>query len=118
MAAFAALSQPTRLNAFRRLMKLYPDHAPAGEIARFCKVPHNTMSTHLATLARAGLLSVDRRGRSMNYRADLDGFRALVTFMMRDCCHGRADVCAPVIAQLACCPPARTREKARAGSRL
>ena len=59
--AFSALSQPTRLEAFRLLVKQEPDGLPAGEIARRLDVPHNTMSTHLAILARAGLVSWSAR---------------------------------------------------------
>jgi DNA-binding transcriptional ArsR family regulator len=108
-AAFAALAQPTRLKAFRKLVAAHPTGLPAGEIAEFCKVPHNTMSTHLAALMRGGLIAVTRDGRSMNYRADLDGFRGLVDFMLRDCCGGRPEICAPVVDEFnaACCVPAR-----------
>src|SRR5471032_671708 len=108
-AAFAALAQPTRLKAFRKLVAAHPDGLPAGDIAQFCKVPHNTMSTHLATLMRGGLIAVSRQGRSMNYRADLDGFRGLIDFMLRDCCAGRPEICAPVVDEFnaAGCAPAR-----------
>src|SRR5471032_1946421 len=102
-AAFSALAQPTRLKAFRKLVAAHPQGLPAGDIAAFCKVPHNTMSTHLAALMRGGLIAVTREGRSMNYRADLDGFRGLVDFMMRDCCGGRAEICAPVVRDIAAC---------------
>src|SRR5438552_3234643 len=71
--AFSALAQPTRLRIFQRLIKAYPDPLPAGHIARLCKVPHNTMSTHLAALKRAGLIAVRREGRTMNYSANLPG---------------------------------------------
>ena len=109
LAAFAALAQPTRLTAFRRLVAAQPDGLPAGEIAAVCQVPHNTMSTHLAALTRAGLVTVERQGRVMTYRADLDGLRGLVGFLMRDCCGGNADICAPVIQEFnaACCAPAK-----------
>ena len=100
-AAFAALSQPTRLKAFRKLVAAHPKGLSAGDIAAFCKVPHNTMSTHLAALMRGGLITVTRDGRSMNYRADLDGFRGLIDFLLRDCCGGRPDVCAPVVEDFA-----------------
>lgn len=108
-AAFAALAQPTRLKAFRKLIAAHPNGLPAGEIAAFCKVPHNTMSTHLAALARARLIKVARLGRSMYYRADIDGFRTLIDFLMRDCCDGRPDICAPVVERFnaACCAPTR-----------
>jgi DNA-binding transcriptional ArsR family regulator len=104
-AAFAALAQPTRLKAFRKLVAAHPQGLSAGDIAAFCKVPHNTMSTHLAALMRGGLIAVTREGRSMNYRADLDGFRGLIDFMLRDCCGGRPEICAPVVDNFAasCC---------------
>lgn len=109
LAAFAALAQPTRLTAFRKLVAAHPEGLPAGEIAAACKVPHNTMSTHLAALTRAGLVTFERNGRVMSYRADLDGLRGLVGFLMRDCCGGNAAICAPVIEEFnaACCAPAR-----------
>ena len=109
--ALTALAQPTRLRVFRRLLNAYPDRIAAGDIARGCKVPHNTMSTHLAILARAGLVTMRREGRMMYCSADLDGFRALMRFLMRDCCRGRAEVCAPLIAELTCCVPAKRKEK-------
>ena len=114
--ALTALAQPTRLDVFRRLVNVHPDEVAAGEIARACKVPHNTMSTHLAVLARAGLVGVRPQGRMMHYRADLDGIRALIGFLMRDCCNGRAEICAPLVAELTCCAPRdarKTRETAR-----
>lgn len=110
-AAFAALAQPTRLKAFRKLVAAHPDGLPAGDIAAFCKVPHNTMSTHLAALLRGGLISVTRDGRSMNYRANLDGFRGLIDFMLRDCCGGNPDICAPVVENFNanCCVPKKVK---------
>jgi DNA-binding transcriptional ArsR family regulator len=110
-SAFAALAQPTRLKAFRKLVAAHPDGLPAGDIAAFCKVPHNTMSTHLAALLRGGLITVRRDGRSMNYRADVGNFRALIGFMMSDCCGGRPDICAPVVETFntACCAPAAAK---------
>jgi arsenate reductase len=91
--ALGSLAQPTRLTAFRHLLASHPDSVPAGEIARICDVPHNTMSTHLGILTRAGLIAVERQGRGMNYRADLRGFQSLLRFLARDCCNGRLDMC-------------------------
>jgi ArsR family transcriptional regulator, arsenate/arsenite/antimonite-responsive transcriptional repressor len=118
VAALTALAQPTRLAAFRRLLAAYPEVVAAGALAQHCRVPHNTMSTHLSTLVRARLVAVRRDGRSMNYRADLDGFRALVTFLTRDCCDGRPEICAPMLADLVapCCPPASAPRKRRAAN--
>lgn len=69
-------------------------------------IPQNTMSAHLATLARAGLVKSERRSRSIIYRADLDGLRDLTLFLLKDCCGGSAELCAPLIAELTpCCGP-------------
>jgi DNA-binding transcriptional ArsR family regulator len=105
VAAFAALAQPTRMAAFRHLVRCYPDTVAAGDLARACATPHNTMSAHLGVLARAGLIGVRREGRSMQYAADVDGLRAVVRFLMSDCCGGRTDICAPLIAELSLCSP-------------
>jgi ArsR family transcriptional regulator, arsenate/arsenite/antimonite-responsive transcriptional repressor len=99
--AFSALAQPTRLEAFRLLVKHEPEGLPAGEIARRLDVPHNTMSTHLAILTRAGLISVERHSRSMIYRVELRAVRQLVLFLLKDCCNGQPDLCAPLIDEIA-----------------
>ena len=96
--AFAALAQPTRLDVFRLL--------PAGSIARHMAVPHNTMSTHLAILSRARLIEAERQSRSIIYRAKLDAVRELAGYLVKDCCGGRPEICAPLIADLSpCCTP-------------
>jgi len=94
--SLGSLAQATRLSALRHLLEAHPNSLPAGEIAKRCAVPHNTMSTHLGVLNRAGLIAVERAGRSMNYWVDLSGYRGLLRFLMQDCCAGRADLCADV----------------------
>ena len=105
--ALAALAQSTRLDVFRLLVKHEPKGFAAGDIARALArlsvgrggpralaVPQNTMSSHLAILSRAGLVSAQRFGRSIVYRADLANLQAVVLFMLRDCCDGRPEICA------------------------
>ena len=109
LAALAALGQPTRLAVFRLLVRQEPEGLAAGAIAAAVGGPHNTLSTHLAILARAGLVSAQRNGRSIVYRANLIGMRQLVTFLLADCCDGRPEVCGPIgdlVAGAGCgCPP-------------
>lgn len=93
IAALAALSQPTRLTVFRLLVRHEPDGMPAGEIARRIEVPHNTLSTHLAVLARAGLVGSRRDSRHIIYRARLECMREMLAFLVEDCCGGDADAC-------------------------
>jgi DNA-binding transcriptional ArsR family regulator len=85
------------------LVKHEPDGLAAGDIARAIAIPQNTMSAHLAILARAGLVISERKSRSIIYRANLLTFQDLTSFMVEDCCGGRAELCAPVAA----CKPAR-----------
>jgi DNA-binding transcriptional ArsR family regulator len=108
IAALAALAQTTRLDAFRLLVQREPEGVPAGELARLMDVPQNTMSAHLSILSRAGLVNGERRSRSIIYRANLARFREMTLFLLKDCCSGRSDVCAPLIADLSpCCTKAK-----------
>lgn len=95
--AFAALSQDTRLTVFRLLVEAGAEGMPAGGIARHLGVPHNTMSSHLAILCRAGLVTSRRESRSIIYAADFAGVRALIAFLLRDCCKGRPDAFEPLL---------------------
>ena len=97
MRSFGALSQRSRLQAFRLLIKCGEEGMPAGEIARELGVPHNTMSTHLSTLVSAGLVKSRRVSRSIIYSADMDGTRQLLTFLVEDCCQGRPEDCEPLL---------------------
>ncbi|WP_238559289.1 MULTISPECIES: ArsR/SmtB family transcription factor [Marinimicrobium] len=93
--SFAALSQETRLAAYRLLVRHEPEGLAAGEIARQLGVPHNTMSTHLATLARAGWVVSERHSRSIIYRANIQHMNDVIQFLVRDCCAGHPEVCVP-----------------------
>jgi len=106
IAALAALAQTTRMDAFRKLVEYEPNGIAAGELARLCEVPQNTMSSHLAILTRANLITAERQSRSIVYRANLDAFRDVALFLLQDCCGGHTDICAPLIESLTpCCPP-------------
>ena len=112
--ALAALAQATRLDVFRLLVKGEPDGLAAGEIAKALAVPQNTMSSHLSILSRAGLVSAQRFGRSIVYRADLACLQAVVLFMLRDCCDGRPEICAPLIERLTPCSQQPKKKRAHA----
>ena len=101
LGAFAALSQDTRLEAFRLLIKHEPQGVAAGELARLLSVPQNTLSAHLNVLTHANLVTSERRSRSIIYRARLDRLEALLLFLMQDCCNGRPDVSTQVMKSVA-----------------
>ncbi|HVF94681.1 MAG TPA: metalloregulator ArsR/SmtB family transcription factor [Sphingomonas sp.] len=100
IGALGALAQGTRLDVFRLLVRHGPEGLAAGDIARRLDVPQNTMSAHLGVLARAGIVRSERQSRSIVYRADLDGLRALMLFLVKDCCAGAPELCGPLLAEL------------------
>jgi ArsR family transcriptional regulator len=104
----SALSQESRLEVFRLLVKAGPDGLAAGEIARKLKVAANTLSAQLLILSQAGLVRARRAGRSIIYAADFEAMGALLLYLTEDCCGGKPEVCAPLAKTVnACCPPAR-----------
>ncbi|WP_454886359.1 ArsR/SmtB family transcription factor [Sphingomonas oryzagri] len=103
LAAMAALAHPTRLNAFRLLVRHEPDGLPTGAVVEASGLTQSTFSTHLAVLAKADLVLAERRGRQQIQRANIDTLRGLMTFLAKDCCQGRAELCEPLLADLACC---------------
>jgi DNA-binding transcriptional ArsR family regulator len=107
LAALAALGQPTRLEIFRLLMRSGSSGLLAGSIAETIGCPHNTLSSHIAILARAGLVRGTREGRTIIYRADVDEMHALLSFLVTDCCDGRPELCnfIPTANASACCSP-------------
>ncbi len=102
LSAFSALSQQTRLDVFRLLVKAGADGMLSGELGEELKVRQNTMSANLTILLNAGLLRNERQGRAIRYFADLDTMRGLLAFLMEDCCGGRPEICQPVIDEIAC----------------
>lgn len=90
--ALGSLAQSTRLDAFKLLVCHEPDGLPAGDVARQLDVPQNTMSVHLATLARAGLVRSERHSRHIIYRADCKRLVALACFLVEDCCGGSVEL--------------------------
>ncbi|EAQ99505.1 ArsR/SmtB family transcription factor [Congregibacter litoralis] len=85
---FSALAQETRLRAFRLLVQAGPDGMAAGELSDALGTPHNTMSFHLNHLSTAGIISSQKKGRSIIYSANFNVTRDLIAFMVEDCCNG------------------------------
>lgn len=106
LPCLAALAHETRLEVFRLLVRHGPDGLLAGEIAQRLAVPPPTLSFHLKELERAGLIQGARRHRQIRYATDYAGTRALLDFLMRDCCQGRPELCGAGADIAACCDPA------------
>lgn len=121
MDAFAALSQPTRLATVKLLVRHWPEALSAGAVAEAVGAPPSTLSTHLAILTRAGLVSSRRESRTIFYAAELQGITDLIGFLVEDCCDGRPEICTPVTQTLAaataCCPANESGAAKPAGRR-
>lgn len=112
---FAALSQETRLRIVRLLVKAGADGMAAGAVADEMGVSASNVSFHLKELERAGLIAQRREARSIIYAADYTALGDLIGFLMKDCCAGKPEICAPVLAAVSCKPvskAASTRKRA------
>lgn len=103
LAALSALSHPTRLQAFQRLVQHEPHGLTTGQLVEASGLSQSTFSTHLAVLVAAGLVASDKQGRQIVQRADIAALRGLMLFLAKDCCQGSPELCQPLIAELACC---------------
>src|SRR3546814_12894277 len=91
--ALGALAHETRLAVFRMLVTAGPEGLMAGIIAERADVPPSTMSHHLATLARVGLVQSERESRPTHYRADSDGRGRLTNLLRKDFCREPGKAC-------------------------
>lgn len=105
--ALAAIAQDSRLRVFRLLVRQGAAGMSAGDIARVLDLPASTLSTHLSILVNAGLIGSTRHSRSIVYALDVDATRALMGFLLEDCCRGQPELCAPVLDNILadCCAP-------------
>jgi DNA-binding transcriptional ArsR family regulator len=102
LASLAALAHDMRLDIFRLLVKAGEDGVAAGEIAVALGTRANTLSNNLSVLSSAGLIRSVREGRSIRYFAEMEGMRALLAFLMEDCCGGRPELCRSLLDEIAC----------------
>lgn len=85
IAALAALAFETRLEAVQLLATVGEEGLAAGELSRRLGVQQNTLSDHLGALARAGIVTTERRSRSIIYRANPQTVRELISFLDQSC---------------------------------
>jgi ArsR family transcriptional regulator len=101
VAALAALAHEHRLAVYRMLVVAGPEGMPAGAIASRLKVPPSSLTFHLQSLQRAGLITQERASRQLIYAADFTAMNALVGYLTENCCAGSASTqacgtdCAP-----------------------
>lgn len=88
--SLAALAQEVRLRVFRALVVAGKEGLTPGVLAEQLAVPPNTLSFHLKELAHAGLISQERQGRNLIYRASFETMNELLSYLTENCCQGTA----------------------------
>ncbi len=88
MQVMSALAQPTRLDVWRLLVERLPEGMSAGDIAKAVGMTKNGMSPNFVILAAAGLVSSEKLGRSIIYRASTDAVEELAAYLKAACTKG------------------------------
>ncbi len=81
-----ALGNPTRLNIYRMLVRAGRNGIAVGQLQERIGIPGSTLSHHLKRLIEAGLASQERRTTTLICRADYPTMRALICFLVDECC--------------------------------
>lgn len=97
LSAFAALSQEHRLRIVRLLVEAGPEGMAAGVLGERLGAGSSKMSFHLSHLEQAGLVRSRRDGRQIIYAVEAATLSGLIAFLMKDCCGGRPEICAPFV---------------------
>jgi DNA-binding transcriptional ArsR family regulator len=84
----AALGNGTRMRLFRLLVRAGEDGLNVGTLKRRLEIPASTLTHHLATLTRAGLVIQERQGREVISSADYAAINGLVAYLTEECCTG------------------------------
>lgn len=93
--SLAALAQPVRLRVFRTLVVAGPDGVTPSSLSEQLEVPATSLSFHLKELMNAGLVTQERDGRHLIYRAAYEHMNDLLSYLTEHCCEGRSCVATP-----------------------
>jgi ArsR family transcriptional regulator len=94
IGALGALAHEHRLAIFRLLIEQGPEGLPAGRIAASLRLVPSSLTFHLQSLLRAGLISRRRESRQLIYSVDFESMNALVGYLTENCCAGSGGPCA------------------------
>ena len=96
--ALAALAQASRLEIFRALVQAGPAGLTPGVLSEQLGVAANTLSFHLKELMHADLVTQERMGRHLIYRAQFDRMNAVLAYLTDHCCQGSPCLPTPAFA--------------------
>ena len=90
-----ALGHPMRLRAFRALVVVGHAGMTPGTMAEALGLGASALSFHLKELMNAGLVTQQRDGRNLVYRAAFERMNDLLSYLTENCCQGEACGVAP-----------------------
>ena len=90
VSSLSALAQPVRLQVFRALVVAGPEGLTPGALVEAIAVPGTSLSFHLKELLHSGLVTQERNGRNLIYRAAFGQMNALLAYLTANCCEGKA----------------------------
>ena len=101
--AFSSLSQETRLRVFKLLVEYGREGLAPGKIAETLNIPDNTLSFHLSHMAKAGLVTSKKKGRSITYFANQTLIKNLIGYLNENCCHKESKPKKKALRTESCC---------------
>lgn len=99
--SLAALAHPARLQVFRALVVVGQQGLTPGTMAEALGLPAATLSFHLKELMHAELVTQERAGRHLVYRAAFDRMNGVLGYLTAHCCQG-ADCLEPTTTACNC----------------
>ena len=101
--ALGALAQESRLRLFRLLVVAGREGATPGQMGEALGIAPTSISFHMKELVNAGLVSQERDGRHLIYRAQVDSMNDLLGFLTANCCGGEPCLSQPTSVQCTTC---------------
>ena len=96
-ARLEALGNPTRLKIYRALVKAGDNGLSVGKLQAKLDIAGSTLSHHLKSMLIVGLIHQERQSTTLICRAKYDVMRALVGFLVSECCADGA--CVPIFSK-------------------
>jgi ArsR family transcriptional regulator len=85
----AALAQASRLQIFRQLVVAGPVGMTPTQLGEVLSMQATALSFHLKELTQSALITQQRDGRNLIYRAAFDTMNAVLAYLTDQCCQGQ-----------------------------
>jgi ArsR family transcriptional regulator, arsenate/arsenite/antimonite-responsive transcriptional repressor len=83
---FTAMGTEPRLRIMQLLLSAHPEGLVVGEIISELGLSASTLSHHLDKLKNEDLVTVNREGTYLRYKANAEALQELLTFLYAECC--------------------------------